>query len=226
MNLITPTDRKASNAFAFDNFFKFLWWKCYLMVDTFVLYSRWKQILKTIGSAFKQQEYRHRGNIKERNHKTEYEYEFLFPSFFRKFSLVSFTARRNESTVQKRKVPTAALFFAETKHWEDMTPVSFIWRIPARVTLLTQVKHERAEWNYCMTHLYCWWMWWFIGLGSRESEMRNVQWSIRIQNQISAPPKRDWHFMLIRRAIILSKQRKSIEKSLITYSVLPRRMWA
>lgn len=104
-------------------------------------------------SAFKHQEYSHRGNIKERNHKTEYEYEFLFPSFFKKLSLVSFTARRNESTVQKRKVPTAALFFAETKHWEDMTPVSFIWRIPARVTLLTQVKHERAEWNYCLTFI-------------------------------------------------------------------------
>lgn len=72
-----------------------------------------------------------------------------------------------------------------------MTPVSFIWRIPTRVTLLTQVKHERAEWNYCLTYLYCRWMWWFIGLESRES---NVQWSIRIQNQISAPPKRDGHF--------------------------------
>ncbi len=118
---------------------------------------------------------------------------FFFPSsFFRKKSFVSFTARRNETTVQKkRKVPTAALFFAETKHWEDMTPVSFIWRIPTRVTLLTQVKHERAEWNYCLTHLYCQWMWWFIGL---ESRMSNVQWSIRIQNQISASPKRDGHF--------------------------------
>ncbi len=72
-----------------------------------------------------------------------------------------------------------------------MTPVSFIWRIPTRVTLLTQVKHERAEWNYCLTHLYCQWMWWFIGL---ESRMSNVQWSIRIQNQISASSKRDGHF--------------------------------
>ncbi len=115
---------------------------------------------------------------------------FFFPSsFFRKKSFVSFTARRNETTVQKkRKVPTAALFFAETNHWEDMTPVSFIWRIPTRVTLLTQVKHERAELNYCLTLLYCQWMWWFIGL---ESRMSNVQWSIRIQNQISASPKRD-----------------------------------
>lgn len=60
-----------------------------------------------------------------------------------------------------------------------------------RVTLLTQVKHERAEWNYCLTYLYCQWMWWFIGL---ESRMSNVQWSIRIQNQISASPKRDGHF--------------------------------
>ncbi len=120
---------------------------------------------------------------------------FLFhSSFFRKVSFVSFTARWNESTVQKRKVPTTALFFAETKHWEDMTPASFIWRIPTRVTLLTQVKHERADWNYCLTYLYCRWMWWFIGLESRESRMSNVQWSIRIQNQISAPPKWDGHF--------------------------------
>lgn len=75
-----------------------------------------------------------------------------------------------------------------------MTPVSFIWRIPTRVTLLTQVKHERADWNYCLTYLYCRWKWWFIGLESRESRESNVQWSIRIQNQISAPPKRDGHF--------------------------------
>lgn len=64
----------------------------------------------------------------------------------------------------------------------------------------------RAEWNYSLTYLYCQWMWWFIGLESRESGMSNVQWSIRIQNQISAPAKRDGHFGLF--AVPLSFQSK------------------
>lgn len=157
MNLITPTDKKALNAFAWfwQLFYKLLWWMCYLTADTFVLYLRWKLILKRVGSAFKQKEYHCWVNIKERNFKTVwFKYVFVFPSwFFRKLSLVFFTERQNESTAQKSKVPTAAIFFAETKHWEDMTPVSFIWRIPTRVTLLAQVKHERAEWNYCLTYL-------------------------------------------------------------------------
>lgn len=137
-----------------------------------------------------------------------------FPHFSGSYLSFPFTARRNESTVQKRKVPTAALFFAETKHWEDMTPVSFIWRIPARVTLLTQVKHERAEWNYCLTHLYCRWTWWFTGLGSRE-------WNEKC-SMINQNPKPDFCSTKARRALYAHSPShyslKATEKAL-------RRVW-